>query len=547
MIHRSLHAPLLVVGGGLGGVAAALTAARLGTAVVLTESSDWLGGQLTSQAVPPDEHEWIETNRVSPSYSELRERIRDHYRREYPLRDGVRDLVNLNPGAGFVSRLCHEPRVGHLAIREMLSRWEASGLLTVLTEHDPIAVHRDGDRIVAVTLHDRRSGLDVTVAAERVVDATELGDLIELGGFASVVGAEGADETGELHAPPVADPADQQAVTWCAALELRPGESHVIDRPDSYSRWRDTVPAFWPGSQLSWTDVEPISLDVRERPMFLGSPEAAIDSEDRDLWHYRRILSRAAMAPGWPGNDVTLVNWPQVDYWDRPLVGVEPTERAVARAEARELTTSFIYWMQTEAPRSDGGTGYPELKPRGDVVGTADGLAKDVYVRESRRIRALFTVTEQHIGRDMRGDESGSELFRDSVGIGYYRIDLHPSTAGRSYVDVDCFPFQIPLGALIPRDGDNLIAGCKNIGTTHITNGAYRLHPVEWSIGEAAGALAVMSLDRGVPPAEIWHDHALTRELQSILSDRLGIALAWSDDIRTRGSKSEAVRIPTPR
>jgi hypothetical protein len=147
----------------------------------------------------------------------------------------------------------------------------------------------------------------------------------------------------------------------------------------------------------------------------------------------------------------------------------------------------------------------------------------------------------------MRGDESGSELFRDSVGIGYYRIDLHPSTAGRSYVDVDCFPFQIPLGALIPRDGDNLIAGCKNIGTTHITNGAYRLHPVEWSIGEAAGALAVLSLDRRVPPAEIWHDHALTRELQSILSERLGIALAWSDDIRTRGSKSEAVRIPTPR
>ena len=28
--------------------------------VVLTEEYDWLGGQLTSQAVPPDEHSWVE-------------------------------------------------------------------------------------------------------------------------------------------------------------------------------------------------------------------------------------------------------------------------------------------------------------------------------------------------------------------------------------------------------------------------------------------------------------------------------------------------------
>lgn len=531
----------------MGGVAAALTAARLGTRVVLTESSDWLGGQLTSQGVPPDEHEWIDSQPISPSYSELRERVRDHYRRNYPLRDSIRTMVNLNPGAGFVSRLCHEPRVGHLAIREMLSPLEASGLLIVLTEHDPVSVHRDGDVIAAVTLVDRRTGDEVVVGADRVVDATELGDLIELGGFDSVVGAEGANETGELHAPDVADPTDQQAVTWCAALELRPGESHVIDRPADYARWRDTVPAFWPGSQLSWTDVEPISLGVRERPVFFGSPEAAIDNDDHDLWHYRRILSRAAMTDRWAGNDVTLVNWPQVDYWDRPLVGVGAPERSRALAEARDLTTSFIYWMQTDAPRSDGGTGYPELKPRGDVLGTTDGLAKAVYVRESRRIRALFTVTEQHIGRDMRGEGQGSELFRDSVGIGYYRIDLHPSTSGRSYVDVDCFPFQIPLGALIPQDAENLIAGCKNIGTTHITNGAYRLHPVEWSIGEAAGALAALSIERAVPPAEVWRDHALTVDLQAVLADRLGVTLAWSDEIRTRGSKSEAVRIPTPR
>ncbi len=541
MPTRHLHVPFAVIGGGLGGTAAAVTAARLGLRVVLTEPTEWLGGQLTSQGVPPDEHEWIDSQRISPSYSELRTRIRDHYRREYPLTDRARATVTLNPGAGFVSRLCAEPRVAHLAIREMTSPLEAAGLLTVLTEHVPVGAERDGDRLTAVRLIDRRGGDEVIIHAELFADATELGDLLELGGVAHVIGAEGAAETGELHAPEVADPRDQQAVTWCAALELRPGETHVIDRPASYERWRTTVPSFWPGPQLSWVDVEPITLERRERPLFAGRPADAVDSDDLDLWHYRRILARRMMREDWPGHDVTLVNWPQIDYWDRPLLGVRPVDAQLALRETRELTLSFIHWVQTEAPRSDGGAGYPELAPRGDVMGTADGLAKAVYVRESRRIRALFTVTEEHIGREMRGENAGSALFEDSVGIGFYRIDLHPSTAGRSYVDIDCFPFQIPLGALIPRDTVNLLAANKNIGSTHITNGAYRLHPVEWSIGEAAGALAVFCSKRRTRPDAVHADLRVRGEYQRLLSGTLGIALAWSDEIRTGGSRSEGV------
>src|SRR3712207_8348422 len=44
-----------------GGCAAALAACRAGLRVVLSEETDWIGGQLTSQAVPPDEHPWIES------------------------------------------------------------------------------------------------------------------------------------------------------------------------------------------------------------------------------------------------------------------------------------------------------------------------------------------------------------------------------------------------------------------------------------------------------------------------------------------------------
>ncbi|SDE35329.1 FAD-dependent oxidoreductase [Glycomyces harbinensis] len=542
-MHTSaISTDLLVVGGGLGGVAAALTAAKLGLRVVLAERSTWLGGQLSTQAVPPDEHQWIETSLTSPSYRALRETIRGHYRRAYPLTKQAADIEHLNPGMGFVSRLCHEPRVGALAMEETLSAHIASGAITVLREHTVIEILRESRRITAVTLSGP-SGDRIEVHAIVVADATEEGDLIEPAGLPVVIGAEGRDETGELHAPDVADTLDQQAVSWCVALEFRPGEDHTIARPDDYDHWRETSDPRWPGSQLSWTDVVPETLQPRVRPLFAQSPEQAIHTRAEDLWQYRRMLSRHMLDASFTGGEITLVNWPQIDYWELPLHGVSPEERERALEGARSLTRSFLYWMQTEAPRHDGGTGYPELRPRGDVTGTADGFAKEVYVRESRRIRALFTVTEGHIGRQMRGVDAGSEIFADSVGTGYYRIDLHPSTSGRNYVDIDCFPFQIPLGALIPADADNFVAANKNIGTTHITNGAYRLHPVEWSIGEAVGALTARVVATGLNPAQIREDPQQLAQLQRVLTDDLGVTLAWPEEIRTGGPAFD--RVPT--
>lgn len=522
---------LLVVGGGLGGVAAARAALTLGRTVVLTEAGDWLGGQLTSQGVPPDEHPWIEGEFVSAGYRELRERIRDHYRRNLPLTAQARQAADLNPGLGLVSGMCHEPRIGAAVLDGMLSEWVSSGRLTLLLGHRPVRVSRSGDRVTGVVVRDA-AGRDRTLTGRFVVDATELGDLLELADVPHVVGAEAQAETGELHAADRADPLDQQAITWCAAVEYRPGEVHVIPEPPGYRHWRDHADPRWPGPQLSWTAVDPITLEPRRRPLFAGSPEQAAQRMDDDLWHFRRIVARTTFDETYAGNDVTLVNWPQVDYWELPILGVDRATRRRALRAARELTLSFVHWMQTEAPRTGGGRGYPELRLRGDVLGTQDGLAKEPYIREARRIRPLFTVTEAHIGQQMRGAEAGSELFPDTVGIGYYRIDLHPSTGGATYVDIDCFPFQVPLGALVPVGVTNLLPAAKNIGTTHVTNGAFRLHPVEWSIGEAVGALASQCLDRGLTPLQVRDDAGELRRYQGVLAGRLGVPLAWPDEIR---------------
>jgi hypothetical protein len=229
------------------------------------------------------------------------------------------------------------------------------------------------------------------------------------------------------------------------------------------------------------------------------------------------------------------VNWPQIDYWLGPIVGVSEEEKARHLEGARQLSLSLLYWMQTEAPRPDGGHGYPGLRIRPDVVGTRDGLAKQVYVRESRRIRAVRTIVEQDVGVEAREGLVGAENFVDSVGIGQYRIDLHPSTGGRNYVDVASWPFQIPLSALLPVRVTNLLPAGKNIGSTHITNGCYRLHPVEWNIGEAAGALAAFCLDGKLEPREVREGHL--QDYQRLLTG-LGVELAWPEPYRSTPSPS---------
>jgi hypothetical protein len=518
---------VLIIGGGTGGVAAALAALRLGKRVILTEETDWIGGQLTAQAVPPDENPWIEQTGCTNSYRRWAEGVRALYRRAYPLTASARRIMNFNPGNGNVSRLCHEPRAALAVLEEMLAPYRAGQQLDVLPNHRPIAAETDGDVVRSVTVVDD-AGDETVLHAPYVIDATELGDLLDLADVEHVIGAESQAQTGELHAlPGDPDPLDQQAVTWCFAIDYLPGENHVIDKPADYGFWQGYQADFWPGPQLGWEDVNPVTLESRYRAIFDSEPPGA-----STFWTYRRILYKDYYPPGTFASDITLVNWPQIDYWLKPLVGVSEDETQEALRQSRQLSRSFLYWMQTDAPRHDGGYGYPGLRLRPDVVGTTDGLAKYVYVRESRRIQAEFTVLEAHVGVEQRGDLVGAERFDDTVGVGSYRIDLHPSTGQRTYVDISSWPFQIPLGALIPVRVENLLPGGKNLGVTHITNGCYRLHPVEWTIGEAAGALAAYCLEKDLKPRQVRNDRDTLEAFQAMLVHTLGFVLTWPEYAR---------------
>jgi hypothetical protein len=530
--ERELRCDVAVIGGGTGGCAAALAAVRNGLQVILTDETDWLGGQLTSQAVPPDEHPWIEMFGCTQAYRTYRHSVREYYRRNYPLTEETRSLMNFNPGGGGVSKLTHEPRVSVAVLEEMLAPHISSGRLTVLLRHMPVAADSSGDRVRSVAVRDLETGASRNIVASYFLDATEHGDLLPLTRTEYVTGFESRKQTGEPHAPAEAQPQNIQSFTCCFAIDHRPGEDHTIEKPEEYGFWRDFKPELrpaWSGKLLDWTTTNPITL--KPRPMSFN-PE----SDERATggwWLYRRIARRRNFTPGSYPSDITLVNWPQNDYFLGNLHEVSEEQAARHLRRAKQLSLSLLYWMQTDAPRPDGGQGWKGLRLRPDVTGTRDGLAKYPYIRESRRIQAEFTVLEQHVGLDARmtltkkgRDELTAEVFPDTVGVGSYRIDLHPSSGGDNYIDISSLPFQIPLGALIPKRMDNLLAAGKNLGVTHITNGCYRLHPVEWNIGEAAGLLAAEAIRISSPPRRIRNIVKLRQEFQARIQAQ-GVEIHW--------------------
>ena len=534
---KEIHADVVIVGGGTGGFAAALAAARVGKDVVVTEETDWLGGQLTSQGVPPDEHRWIEQFGCTRSYRRFREGVRVCFRDHFPLKGETLVEPRFQLGGALVSRVPSPPEVAWKVLEQLVIPHKMSGRVRVLLESRPVAAETEGDRVTSVTVERSRVGLRTVLTAPYFLDATETGEVLRLTGTEYVTGSESREETGEPHAPERADPLDMQAITYCFAVDYLPGEDHTIGKPENYGFWREFRPDFWPDKMFSWRAPDPPSAGPRHRPSGVGHappgarPEPGVrhmslfpEEGKFPLWTYRRLIEKEQFLPGTFRSDITLVNWPQNDYFLGPVFEVDDKVAAQNLHAARQQSLSLLYWLQTEAPRPDGDIGYPGLRLRADLMDTVDGLAKYPYIRESRRIRAERTVLEQDISPEVR--PNGPVKFEDSVGVGAYRIDLHPSTGGRNYIDVPSYPFQIPLGSLIPVRVDNLLAASKNIGTTHVTNGCYRLHPVEWNVGEVAGALAAHCVHSGLVPRQVRNYPSLLSDFQQVLTDE-GVELDW--------------------
>lgn len=584
--------PILVIGGSAGGVAAAVAASQLGKKTCLVEETPWLGGQLLTVAEldepagypsipgqPTTGLTWLPSRPFSKSYRQLREGIQTDANSNYgwecqgPFRD------TFDPGNCTSNVLAYPPRMMPFHINQLLSHpLIMPPFLNMRVTSKRLSMDQStvlgANAIVDATqeLHEFH--------AEITIDATEFGDFIAAPPalIPYRVGVDAKPDTNEEHAPMDADPRCVNPITYPFFLERNPGVFYsTIQKPSNYDT--ELAPLFYQRPCTTWYNA---SEDDCGRP-------------DYSFWNWRRTH--------WPHQftfasplEQTQINWAaeRVDVGQgtpsRPNLGgndfnrnclggpdnpqgceVIEGNRQAKLAKARELAQGFAYYVQTQiAPTQGGLTAWRMATSETDAafdLENSDGISPIPYVRESRRIRAVRTITEQDVSRDQYWEEVGGQFppprarrFEDSVGIGHYHLDLHDCAAGDPFIvpfsycphpkpdqRIASLPFQIPLGAMVPASApgtpvEGFLASSKNIGTTHITNGAYRLQPGEWHIGLASGAAAAISLQDEKSPrymvtnhepqfgvAERPHVRALRRVQQALVKTLRSPVYWWAD------------------
>jgi FAD dependent oxidoreductase/S-layer homology domain len=547
-----LQFPILVVGGSTAAYAAVLGALQAGATVGLVQPQKVLGGQFTAQALPASDDAplmapkaLIPADRRDPNQlengeffciSRAQRQFRDRQRQLQP----VAGRTVHNPGGSWVSHFSVTPVVAAIALNQGIEPYLQTGQLTIIPVAEPTQVliqKREGEyrRVTGVVFQDLQNGTSFTVNGDVVIEATDLGDLLELGNIESRVGQESRDQTGEAILPEEPRPLCQQAFTVCAVVE-KALTSTPIPSPAGYGKdpWLDpqSFPGtFWSKGQSGW----------KGHAFF----------ETMGMFRYRRLQRSIEDSEVHP-QDVSVMNWGTSPLGpDKPkgcgndylfgavLTGVSREERQQTVQRGRDRTQAYLHFLQTTAA--------PTLSPRGDLTWTTDGIALEPYIREARRGVALTTIRHEDVAEKFFPSAARARSFDDSIGIGqYHYLDFHPNEAP-GHVDLGAdgnrsLPFTIPLGALIPLRTEGLILSAKSIGTTHITNSAYRMHPIEWAIGEAGGHLAAFALQAGVPMREVVSNRLLTRQFQGHLAS-YGIPFYWFNDVSHEDPDFEAIQV----
>ena len=450
---NELTTDVLIVGGGTGGTAAAIQAARQGVKTILVSETPWLGGMLTSAGVSaPDGNElaaW-QTGLWGAFLRELQHR-----------QTGGLDH-------GWVSMFTYDPRIG----AKILANWvQELPNLQWISGQIPIDVFKSGECITGVRFND------FTVKAKITLDGTELGDLLALAEVSYRWGWEWRSQFGEPSAPIASNTLTQrypvQAPTWVVIMQDFgiAGEAPEIPAPTN------DYPEQFSGA-LQGYSIE----------QFLN---------------YGRL----------PGG-LLMINWPQCgnDYGqDIGRLIQSPSLKQQFLQEARSHSQSFAHFIQTQLGRRYGLAN--NIFPHHQFGGGAYALHP--YYRESRRLVGLVTLREQDIlpipGRQVAPlavDEYGQV---NAIAIGNYPNDHHypginfplaPKSIrwGGRWTGT---PFTIPYGSLIPRSTDGLLVCEKNISVSHIANGSTRLQPVVMNLGQAAGMAAALCIMDNCQPRNL--------------------------------------------
>ena len=429
---RTLQTDVLVIGGGVGGTAAAIQSARMAAKTVLIEPTTMLGGMLTAAGVScTDGNDQL----ASGLWEEFRQALYKHYGRK-----------KLN--TGWVSNTNFEPHVGD-SIFKAWAKKEKN--LKVHFGFEFETVLKEGNKVTGATFRNSDNTEVLKVKARVVIDATELGDVFAAAGAAYDVGMDDPLVSNEKEARQKNNII--QDLTWAAILK-------------DY------------GTTADKTIAKPANFEAKK--YYCCNTEAPCNDKP---WNGDKLkMLNYGKLPRSPGAtfDKYMLNWPAHGN-DTYLNVVEESQESRARSYelAKQHTLGFIYFMQTELGMKNIGLADDELN---------GGLALIPYNREGRRLKGEVRMNINHIKNPY-----DYNLYKTGISVGDYPVDHHHAQYPGKVPEIEFPPipsYNIPMGALIPEKIDGLIVCEKGISVTNIVNGTTRLQPVVMLTGQAAGILA---------------------------------------------------------
>jgi uncharacterized protein YbdZ (MbtH family) len=496
---------IVIAGAGPGGIAAALQAARMGSKVLLLEETDIIGGQMIAAGVTS--MDIMDRRWASGIYKEFENKIIEYYKQR-----------NKSVGTCYWNdnSVCFEPSVGHRVLQQMI---EEEKNITLRLKTQIIKVLKENNKIVGVITSDGKE-----IKTKILIDATEYGDILPLAG-ANYRAGKGTNSSPQLDSC-------IQDITYVAVIKKYPQgipeELKIKTPPPGYNKEIESLFAqIVAANGYNCCGKYPVNWPTHNA--YRGMPDSSTN-----------INSKASSPSSITKTAINLANdYPyQNDILEDPKLKIKFSEKLSVRyledlnyrgeqnCQAKLRTLQFLYYVQNVL-KENWSVATDEIygKSSYNIENLCENIPQELktiekylppipYVRESRRLIGLETLTAKDIKREnILGVNQTREKFSSSIAVGDYATDLHDCNDEsdlepfESINDATPFslagPFQVPIGVLISNNVDGLLAAEKNISVSRLANGATRLQPIAMSIGQAAGALAALSVKLNLSPKDV--------------------------------------------
>ncbi|MFL0794148.1 MAG: FAD-dependent oxidoreductase [Prochlorococcus sp.] len=447
--------PLIVWGGGTGALAAAVQAARLGVRTLLLTPGPWLGGMVSAAGVSaPDGHE----------LSCWQTGLWGAFLREMAVVEPSGLDQNWVSCFGFHPSRAEQVLQGWVNDLPDLEWWSLVELKSL---------SRKADRLVSIEVE--REGRCHQLHFNLLIDGSDLGDTLPFGEISHCWGWEAKETWNEPSAP--------------SALRLE----------------NDPFFARQPVQSPTWVVMG--QLDESRQPPAANSSLPHPFKQATERFGFERTVTYGRLPGG-----LVMLNWPHNgNDWHHGLEGVCSTEVEIRNELAEAMQSHSLAFLDALQNNSNGW-----LKPGNVFPGSNPSLALMPYWREGRRLSGMKTVSETDLLPLTSGKSRGllpldKQGTCTSIAVGSYTNDHHYPGEDWPLAAKNCqwggrwtgTPFCIPYGALLSSEVENLLMADKAFSVSHMANGATRLQPMIFNLGQAAGVAAALALGNNIAPADL--------------------------------------------